>query len=88
MIGDLKIIERYLLKDRSEKEKVFIFDSNNHYEGMMMKGHMVIGAEDVKKYYDESFTILICSEQFEPFVETMKKHEINNYYVYIDDYMW
>lgn len=88
LIGDLKIIERYLLTDGSEKEMVFILDSNNQNEGMLMKGHMVIGTEDVKKYYDESFTILICSEQFEPFVEAMKRHEINNYYVYIDDCMW
>lgn len=88
MVGDLKIIERYLLKDSSEKDMVFILDRDNQNEGMMIKGHMVIGTEEVRKYYDESFTVLICSELFEPFVEVMKKHEINNYYIYIDDCMW
>ena len=88
MIGELKIIERYLLKDNSKKDMAFILDCSNKNHGMMIKGHMVVGVEEIQKYYDESYTILICAESYEPMMEAMQKNQIDNYYVYIDDSMW
>ena len=88
IIGDLEIIKKYLEKDKSKRDMGFVLDLKDKSSGAIINGHMIIGINEVQQYYNKNYTILICTEAFEPIVEAMQKNHISNYYIYIDDCMW
>lgn len=88
IIGDLEIIKKYLEKDKSRRDMGFVLDLKDKSSGAIINGHMIIGINEVQQYYNKNYTILICTEAFEPIVEAMQKNHISNYYIYIDDCMW
>lgn len=88
IIGDMENVEKYLIKDHSKKNQAFILDIDNQNRGKIFYGCLVIGIDEVAKCYDDSYTILICTEKYESILQALREKQIENFYIYIDDCMW